>query len=115
MEVLAMQNAALNVTAKDLTAIEAVRDACDEAETMAEWERLNRQFHRVVLTPCAMPRLLAAIDDLHLASARHLFANWQHQWSKRIDQDHAAIVKALHRQDAAAATEVLRRHLRRVR
>ncbi|WP_375698799.1 GntR family transcriptional regulator [Pseudophaeobacter sp. TrK17] len=115
LEVLALTHGFARITKADLDAAEAARLACDEAEDMATWERCNRAFHRIILAPCQMPRLLASIDDLHIASARHLFANWRHQWRPRIDQDHAAIVQAMQRQDAPAACEILRRHLRRVR
>ncbi|UWQ83599.1 GntR family transcriptional regulator [Leisingera caerulea] len=115
LEVLALTHAFARLTPGDIEAAEAARLACDAAEDMASWERLNRAFHRVILAPCAMPRLLASIDDLHIAAARHLFANWQHQWTRRVDADHAAIVQAMTRRDPAAACDILRRHLRRVR
>ena len=114
LEILALTQAITNQTQDDLDAIEAARVACDDAEDIMSWENLNRQFHRVILTPCAMPRLLATIDDLHIASARHLFANWKHRWTRRTDKDHAAIIQAMSRRDATAACEILRRHLRRV-
>lgn len=114
LEILALTHGFARISKADLDAAEAARIACDAAEDMATWERCNRAFHRTILAPCQMPRLLASIDDLHIASARHLFANWRHQWRPRIDQDHAAIVQAMQRQDAAAACEILRRHLRRV-
>ncbi|NSY38718.1 GntR family transcriptional regulator [Leisingera sp. ANG59] len=115
LEVLALTHAFPRLTQEDIEAADTARLACDAAGDMASWERLNRAFHRVILAPCAMPRLLAAIDDLHIAAARHLFANWQHQWNRRVDADHAAIVQAMARRDAAGACEILRRHLRRVR
>lgn len=115
LELLALTHAFPRYTQDDIDAADLARQDCDAAEDMASWERQNRRFHRVILTPCAMPRLLSNIDDLHIASARHLFANWQHQWRPRADKDHAAIVQAMHRKDAATASDVLRRHLRRVR
>ena len=62
-----------------------------------------------------MPRLLATIDDLHIASARHLFANWKQRWTQRVDTDHALVVQAMRRRDVTTACDILRRHLRRVR
>ncbi|MGR3761398.1 GntR family transcriptional regulator [Roseobacteraceae bacterium NS-SX3] len=115
LEVLALTHAMPRLTPADIEAAEAARAACDAAQDMATWEQRNRAFHRVILTPCAMPRLLASIGDLHIASARHLFAYWQHQWRPRADKDHAAIVQAMARRDAAEACGILRRHLRRVR
>ena len=114
LEILALTHAIANLSQSDLDTAEAARVACDDANNMKDWETLNRGFHRVILTPCSMPRLLSTIDDLHIASARHLFANWKHRWTRRTDKDHAAIIQAMSRRDATAACEILRRHLRRV-
>lgn len=114
LETLALSHAIPRLTAGDLRAAEAARIDCDAAEDMAEWELKNRAFHRTILTPpCAMPRLLATIDDLHIASARHFHAHWRHKWVQRIDKDHAAILGAMQRRDGPAAVELLRRHLKR--
>ncbi|MEX0364508.1 MAG: GntR family transcriptional regulator [Ruegeria sp.] len=115
LETLALQHAVQNMTPTDVKAADDARAACDAAEDMPTWEARNRSFHRVILTPCAMPRLLHSIDDLHIASARHLFSHWRQKWVQRIDADHAAIVQALKRKDAATACEILKRHIRRVR
>ncbi|AUQ51925.1 HTH-type transcriptional regulator, GntR family [Phaeobacter inhibens] len=115
LELLALQNAFAHLGSAELEAADAARLACDAATDMADWEQKNRAFHRVILSPCGMPRLLATIDDLHIASARHLFANWKHRWSQRVDTDHALIVQAMRRRDVTTACDILRRHLRRVR
>lgn len=115
LETLALSHAIPRLTATDLKVIEATRVACDAAEDMASWEAKNRAFHRAILTPCAMPRLLSTIDDLHIASARHLFAHWKHRWTQRADMDHAAILQAMKKRDVEAASDILTRHLRRVR
>ncbi len=113
LEPLALQQAAQNMSPTDLDRIEAARIACDDAETMPEWEARNRAFHRAILTPCGLPRLLHTIDDLHIASARHLFAHWRPKWTRRVDKDHLSIVQALKRKDTGAATAILIRHIRR--
>lgn len=113
LEPLALQHAVQNATPGDLQAIDIARLACDAAEDMPSWEARNRAFHRAILTPCALPRLLSAIDDLHIASARHLHAHWRQRWRQRTDTDHAAILMAMKRRDAETACDVLRRHLRR--
>ena len=46
LEPLALQQAAQNMSPTDLDRIEAARIACDDAETMPEWEARNRAFHR---------------------------------------------------------------------
>lgn len=115
LETLALSHAIPRLQASDLKAMEEARIACDAAEDMARWEAKNRAFHRAILTPCALPRLLSTIDDLHIASARHLFAHWKHRWTQRADMDHAAILQAMKKRDVDAACDILTRHLRRVR
>lgn len=114
LETLALQYSVQNMTPAALEKIEAARVHCDEATDMPSWEARNRVFHRAILTPCSMPRLLHSIDDLHIASARHLFAHWRLKWAQREDVDHLQIVNALKRRDASAACTILRKHLRRV-
>ncbi|CUH84458.1 GntR family transcriptional regulator [Thalassovita mediterranea] len=113
LEVLALQHAGMVMTSADLHKAEEARKACDAAEDLPSWEAKNRAFHRTILAPCRMPRLLATIDDLHIASARHLLANWKSGWIQREDKDHAAILSLLRRRDVSAACELLRRHLRK--
>ncbi|MQQ08506.1 FCD domain-containing protein [Epibacterium sp. SM1979] len=115
LEVLALSHAVPRMREKDVTAIRTAFDACDAATDMVTWDRANRAFHMALLTPCAMPRLLDTIADLELAAARHLFAHWRDTWKPRRDSDHAALVEAIDRRDAAGACDVMRRHLRRVR
>lgn len=113
LEVLALQHAGMQFNGADFAKAEAARKACDAAETLIEWEAQNRNFHRVILTPCGMPRLLSTIDDLHIASARHLLSHWQSGWQQREDKDHGAILTLLRRRDVPGACELLRRHLRK--
>lgn len=115
LETLALQHAVQNMTPAAVRVADEARLACDAAEDMPTWEARNRIFHRAILTPCAMPRLLHTVDDLHIASARHLYAHWQNRWTQRVDADHAAIVTALKRRDATTACDILRRHIRKVR
>ena len=115
LESLALQHSVQNMTPTAIKAADEARAACDEAKDMPTWEARNRAFHRSVLTPCAMPRLLHAIDDLHIANARHMFAQWRQKWAQRTDADHAAIIQALKRRDAPSAISVLTKHIRRAR
>ncbi|MDP5218422.1 GntR family transcriptional regulator [Ruegeria sp. 2205SS24-7] len=114
LETLALQHAVQNLTPRDIKLASEAVTQCDAAEDMPTWEARNRIFHRVILTPCAMPRLLHTIDDLHIASARHFFAHWQQKWVQRTDADHAAILQALKGRNATAASAILTRHIRRM-
>lgn len=114
LELLALGHAMALVEADDLKHAETCLRACDDADDMAQWERLDREFHMALLAPCRMPRLLNAIADLHIAGARHFFAHWGARWKPRPDPDHRLLLEAVRQGDTQEASAVLRRHLRRV-
>ncbi|WP_027487131.1 GntR family transcriptional regulator [Allorhizobium undicola] len=111
LEVLALKHAAPFLTPALLDEAQAAAAACDAADNVEDWEAANRRFHRLIVSTCDMPRLLAAIDDLHAVSARFLLAGWQSTWERRTDHDHRAILEALRRGDAANACLVLEKHV----
>lgn len=77
LEVLALRHAMQNLTDEDLSAAETALVTGEVSDELEIWDIANRHFHRALVTPCGMPRLLAAIDDLHEAGARFLYATWQ--------------------------------------
>jgi len=111
LEVLALRHAAPNLTPAILDAAEEATRAGDRAPDMHAWEEANRNFHTLILKPCRMPRLLAAIDDLHLASARFLFSGWRSEWEAPTDRDHRAILAALRAGHVELAAAILARHV----
>lgn len=111
LEVLALRHAAPHLTKAILDAAEAESRAGDRAGDVQTWEEANRSFHRLILAPCGMPRLLKTIDDLHAASARFLFSGWRAEWEAPTDRDHRAILDALRAGDVEAAAGVLARHV----
>ncbi|WP_027058231.1 GntR family transcriptional regulator [Mesorhizobium loti] len=111
LEVLALHHAAPHLTSAILHQAEEATKAGDKSRDVRSWEEANRAFHRLILTPCAMPRLLATIDDLHAASARFLFAAWRSEWETRTDQDHRAILAALRQGNTESAAATLGRHV----
>lgn len=111
LEVLALRHAEPHVTRAILDQAEEATHAADRSRDVRAWEEANRRFHRLILTPCAMPRLLATIDDLHAASARFLFSAWRSEWESRTDHDHRAILAALRAGQVEEAAAVLARHV----
>ena len=114
LESLALRNAAPHLTPAILDEAEEVNKAGDRAKDVESWEKANRTFHRLILTPCAMPRLLRAIDDLHTASARFLFSGWRAEWDAPTDRDHRSILDALRAGQAELAASVLARHVQTI-
>lgn len=111
LEVLALRHAIPHLTAAILERAEAATVAADTSRDVRSWEAANRAFHRLLLTPCGMPRLLASIDDLHAASARFLFSAWRSSWEARTDHDHRAILAALREGRGDEAAKILERHV----
>ncbi|WP_077962126.1 GntR family transcriptional regulator [Ensifer adhaerens] len=111
LEVLALRHAIPHLTAAILDRAEAATAAADTSRDVRSWEAANRAFHRLILEPCGMPRLLAAIDDLHAASARFLFSAWRTSWEARTDHDHRAILAALREGRGDEAAKILERHV----
>lgn len=111
LESLALRHAAPHLTRAILKEAEEVTRHGDSAQTVQDWEAANRHFHRLILSPCAMPRLLRTIDDLQAASARFLFAAWRQTWEARTDHDHRAILEALRKGQTDLACATLARHV----
>jgi DNA-binding GntR family transcriptional regulator len=114
LEGLALRHAAPHLTQVIFEQAEKAIRAGDKSADVQSWEQANRTFHRLILSPCGMPRLLAAIDDLHAASARFLFAAWRSEWEARTDHDHKAILTALRHGHVDIAVDLLERHVRRI-
>lgn len=114
LEVLALRHAAPHLTSAILDHAEQATVEGDNARDVRSWEAANRRFHRLILTPCGMPRLLAAIDDLHAVSARFLFASWHSEWEVGPDHDHRAILTFLRQGRTENAAAVLERHVQRI-
>ncbi|YCI06696.1 GntR family transcriptional regulator (plasmid) [Ensifer sp. D2-11] len=114
LEVLALRHAAPHLTSAILDHAEQATVEGDNARDVRSWEAANRRFHRLILTPCGMPRLLATIDDLHAVSARFLFASWRSDWEVGPDHDHRAILAFLRQGRTENAAAVLERHVQRI-
>lgn len=114
LEVLALRHAIPQLTPALLKQADAAADAGDLCTDIRSWQEANRHFHRLLLAPCAMPRLLATIDDLHTASARYLLATAAPTFVPRVDREHRAILAALRAGDAETAVATLARHVKRI-
>lgn len=111
LEALALRLAAPNISRKILLEAEEVTRQGDAAKNVRDWEATNRHFHHLILSPCRRPRLLRAIDDLHTASARFLFATWRRDWEAWTDLEHRRILDALRKGETDVACTALAQHV----
>jgi DNA-binding GntR family transcriptional regulator len=112
LEVLALQHAAAKLTQADIEAARTALSGGEASRDLIVWEQANRRFHRSIIAPCGMPRLLLAIDDLHQASARFLLATWKDlDWQPRSDAEHRAIIDSIETNNIERAAKLLREHI----
>lgn len=113
LESLALSHAIPRLRETDLDAARQALTEGEASDQIAVWEAANRRFHLAITTPCAMPRLMDAINDLHRSDARFLFATWkQLDWQPRSDTEHWAILDAVTRRDSEGARTLLEAHVR---
>lgn len=114
LEGLALRHAAPHLTPFILDRADALNRTGYNASDIIGREEANRQFHRLLLTPCGMPRLLAEIDDLHLVSSRFLFVAANAGTTQRVDADHESILRYLRVGNVDEAVSMLERHILRL-
>src|SRR5581483_3391119 len=115
LEVVALRHAGSRMTPAHLAKIELMLIACDNAETLKDFEAANRAFHQALVAPCGMPRLLASLDGLQLANSRLVFATARHAgWQPRSNQDHRLILQALRARNFDHACSLLARHIQTI-
>ncbi|MDH6233313.1 DNA-binding GntR family transcriptional regulator [Mesorhizobium soli] len=113
LETLALKLAAPRMNAASFEKIEQALAAGDQAKSIAEWEGANRSFHRALVAPCKMPRLLTMLDDLQLANSRVIFAATRSAgWRPGSNHAHRQIVNALKNRDTGKAAALLDAHIR---
>lgn len=113
LETLALRHAAPRINAAALQRIELALAAGDKAETIIEWERANRVFHRELVSACRMPRLLTMLDDLQLANSRIIFSETRLAgWRPGSSIAHRQIVDALSKKEFSTAISLLGAHIR---
>ena len=115
LEVVALRHAFLRLTPAHLAKIELALIEGESAATLLELEAANRTFHQALVTPCAMPRLLASLDGLQRANSRLVFTMARNLgWQPRSNQDHRLILGALRTRDIEQACSLLTRHIQTI-
>lgn len=113
LETLALRHALPHIAMEDVAEAEAALRQARASADIAVWEATNRRFHRALTRPCRMPRLLAAIDDLHRASARFLFVTWKDLgWQPQSEAEHQGILDSVAQRNEAEAERLLGAHIR---
>lgn len=115
LETLALKNAIGRCTDKTLGAAERILYQMDSERDIINWGELNWQFHRTLLEPADMPRLIGILRSLHLNIIRFLLQNVSapEEFDLRAKHraEHFALLKACRDRDAEISEILLHRHL----
>jgi DNA-binding GntR family transcriptional regulator len=96
-----------------LAELESLIEAMDrQGDDLDDWRAANESFHMKIYHAAGMPRLSSMIDSLWIAVEPYLRLYVSTAGSLPASQEqHRAILSSLRKGNAAAAAEVLRRHL----
>ncbi len=112
LETLALRHAVTNLTSADLVRLEGLITIMEDERDPLAWSELNREFHARLYAPCRMPRLLDAIQSLHVSVQRCVVAYLtQSNHHREAQHQHRLILRACRRRDVALATRQLSEHL----
>jgi DNA-binding GntR family transcriptional regulator len=112
LELLAFRHAARQFSARHMASIEGAVVAGEEARSILEWERANREFHAALVAPCQMKWLVSLLEQLRLAHSRIVISMERSAgWQPRSNHDHRQIFAAIKGRDQPRATMLLTRHL----
>lgn len=112
LEALALEQSLPHLSEANFARARAANARCEGSGDIGVWIVENRAFHRALIQPCAMPRLLSAIEGLQQASERYLHAAWKNlDWQPRSNDEHRTMLELLEAGEGSQAVEVLRTHI----
>ena len=112
LEVLALKHAIPHLQEHDIAQAEQAIQQADCCRDMRVWEEANRNFHASLYGPCGMPRLLFAIETLHEARLRYMYATATViDWHPASQQEHLDLIQAIKARKVALACSLLERHI----
>jgi DNA-binding GntR family transcriptional regulator len=99
-------------TPATINRIETVQAALDKAQAVADWIAGDREFHEALYAPAQRAESMTIVRRLRFLVDRYYFARMKPGTrAQGWHDEHHALIRAVRRRDAKAATKVLQEHL----
>lgn len=101
-------------TAATINRLETVQAALDKAQAVADWIAGDREFHEALYAPAQRAESMTIVRRLRFLVDRYYFARMKPGTrAQGWHDEHHALIRAVRRRDAKAATKVLQEHFAR--
>jgi DNA-binding GntR family transcriptional regulator len=113
LETAALRFAFPHLSGEVLKRAEAILDEADQPATqVAQWSKINWQFHATLYAPANRPRLFALIKAQHDHMDRYLRVHFSlMNYKQQAQQEHRQILAACQQRDLNTALSVLERQI----
>lgn len=112
---LATRKAVERITGEELRHARTMAEAMENTREMAEWTRLNREFHLALYRAAGSPRLLSIITSLSDSAAAQVALSLKKgaRSMTESDAEHLRLLEAFESRDVELAVHVSGEHLQR--
>lgn len=107
---LAAARAVARMDDAQLDALIGIHEVMHRTKDVAELERLNHTFHRLINTACGSQRIVSMLKLLS-RSLPMPYVDFPEKWLDDADRQHQAIVDALRKRDTLAAQRAMEQHI----
>lgn len=98
--------------AASINRVETIQAALDKAHSVADWLAGDREFHEALYAPAQRPESMVIVRRLRYLVDRFYFTRLKPSTrAQGWHQEHHALIRALRKRDAKAASRVLQEHL----
>ncbi|MBE7370108.1 GntR family transcriptional regulator [Ramlibacter pallidus] len=98
--------------ASSINRVETIQAALDKAHSVADWLAGDREFHEALYAPAQRPESMVIVRRLRYLVDRFYFTRLKPSTrAQGWHQEHHALIRALRKRDAKAASRVLQEHL----
>lgn len=117
IETGALERTSAQITADELTELDAITDQLDELASADEldvrvFNELDARFHRITVAACRNPFLLDAYDDLKVhAQLARLYQGRSVVQARRANDEHRRFLRALREGDVGGLLTAVRDHI----